>query len=305
MIYNDTTNKWQFVHHALFKMPKKGNNIHHKDFNYLNNEPDNLVEISKQEHSHIHMLYKNKNNKKFIESRNKAAIKNIIKYNKSDKHKETVANMNKDEDMIKLQHISRLSTIGKKLIILGYTLTEDLFINNRSKTKSKIGFNLPTIGIINKYFDSFNDFIQQSIKKQIDFSVEQNNVDILNRQKIIKESMLKMRRNSCCRIGKLVLEQGLELNEENYMNKRKELNTKCPRYDTILKYFDSYKQFEEGSKYYNHKIISKEYITLDKPVNVYCLTVDKYHNFAINLKDNNNGVFVKNCDADGIDYVII
>ena len=45
---------------------------------------------------------------------------------------------------------------------------------------------------------------------------------------------------------------------------------------------------------YNHKIMSKKLIKLNNPISVYCLTVEKYHNFALS-----SGVFVKNCEGGG------
>lgn len=47
--------------------------------------------------------------------------------------------------------------------------------------------------------------------------------------------------------------------------------------------------------YYNHKVVSVRY--LDYTEDVYCLTVEDYHNFAIEVSDNQNesAVFVHNC----------
>lgn len=55
-----------------------------------------------------------------------------------------------------------------------------------------------------------------------------------------------------------------------------------------------YKYDGEPSKvYYNHKVRSVKIITLESPIKVYDITVDKYHNFALKLK-NGDGVFVHN-----------
>ena len=51
-----------------------------------------------------------------------------------------------------------------------------------------------------------------------------------------------------------------------------------------------------SSNNYNHKIISIENEKLENPVNLYDITVEKYHNFALDLGDN-SGVFVHNCDG--------
>jgi molybdenum cofactor biosynthesis enzyme MoaA len=53
--------------------------------------------------------------------------------------------------------------------------------------------------------------------------------------------------------------------------------------------------FEKAmSLVYNHKIIKKKIVTLNKPIQMYCMTVEKYHNFALEA-----GVFVKNCYGGG------
>lgn len=58
----------------------------------------------------------------------------------------------------------------------------------------------------------------------------------------------------------------------------------------------THKHIEE----HNLKVVNKEFIYLERPEPVYCLTADTYHNFALSA-----GVFVKNCDADLDAYHII
>lgn len=76
--------------------------------------------------------------------------------------------------------------------------------------------------------------------------------------------------------------------------------------DSILKYFDSFEDFVENSRNYNHKVLSVVHISLKEPVPVYCLTVENHHNFAICCEKGGDAqesatttnVFVSNCDAD-------
>jgi len=44
----------------------------------------------------------------------------------------------------------------------------------------------------------------------------------------------------------------------------------------------------------NHKIVSKKFIKFKTPISMYCMTVEKYHNFALDA-----GVFVQNCFGGG------
>ena len=46
--------------------------------------------------------------------------------------------------------------------------------------------------------------------------------------------------------------------------------------DSILKYFDSFEDFVENSRNYNHKVLSVVHIPLKEPVPVYCLTVENH-----------------------------
>jgi hypothetical protein len=53
-VYNPSNEKWVYTHRMVNGKAKKGNVIHHKDFNRFNNKPDNLIEMSSDSHSHMH-----------------------------------------------------------------------------------------------------------------------------------------------------------------------------------------------------------------------------------------------------------
>lgn len=111
-----------------------------------------------------------------------------------------------------------------------------------------------------------------------------------------KESILKnnqnpiniknRKRGAIIKIAKELINNNLKLNEKNYNLYWK---NGYPKFDKILKYFTSINDVEKRCTY-NHKIINKKIIILNNPINVYCMTVKNYHNFALD-----NGVFVKNC----------
>lgn len=100
----------------------------------------------------------------------------------------------------------------------------------------------------------------------------------------------KKQRNQIAKVIRRILDDGLEFNEENYQSYKSKSTT---RYDNILQYFDSYEEALEYGKNYNHKIAKIEVLNFDEPVKVYCMTVPEYHNFVID-----SGIFVKNCDVD-------
>ena len=143
------------------------------------------------------------------------------------------------------------------------------------------------------------------------------------------EHVKNIQKNRIIQSIKFLLINNMEINEKNWQPFKK-IGT--PQLSNIYKYFDD---FEEVIKYviantqqidldgyratfekkrknrqkyndlhrddydYNHKITNIEVIEYDEPIDVYCMTVDKWHNFAIDADENNNsGVFVKNCDQD-------
>jgi hypothetical protein len=58
-VYQPWFNFWEFAHHMVCRehtnVPLlKGNHVHHKDENKLNNEPQNVIQVTKQAHAAIH-----------------------------------------------------------------------------------------------------------------------------------------------------------------------------------------------------------------------------------------------------------
>ncbi|MDP2938328.1 MAG: ATP-binding protein, partial [Candidatus Omnitrophota bacterium] len=82
MVFDLKSNKWIFTHllsdrHNLEKsvyLKEHGNTVHHKDFNKLNNNPDNLVRMDKREHFlyHTTILEKTLHSKEIKEKSKKA-----------------------------------------------------------------------------------------------------------------------------------------------------------------------------------------------------------------------------------------
>lgn len=74
----------------------------------------------------------------------------------------------------------------------------------------------------------------------------------------------------------------------NYRDLLKSLGEKrVPSLERIVKYFGSFEYALQESRTYNHKIVSIEYVGVE---DVYDLTVDRHHNFAISA-----GCVVHNC----------
>jgi len=54
MFYDLQNNEWKYAHREFGPMPKRGNAIHHIDFNRFNNEPNNLESLPINEHITLH-----------------------------------------------------------------------------------------------------------------------------------------------------------------------------------------------------------------------------------------------------------
>ena len=101
-----------------------------------------------------------------------------------------------------------------------------------------------------------------------------------------------------------ILNQGIEVTEYNFDSFKPYRN--FPILRTCLTYFKDFEDMIRRAKKYitpqdrfkrknNHKVIKIRIIKLKKPIKVYDITVEKYHNFALS-----SGVFVHNSGLNGI-----
>ena len=120
----------------------------------------------------------------------------------------------------------------------------------------------------------------------VDFNKSENHRNQVRAMNSDEDMIYLQQRGKLCKKGKKILDSGIELNEESIRIERIRLST-------IMKYFNSFEEYVECSKNYNHKIVSRKVTKLDTPMKVYCMTVEDYGNFALD-----SGVFVHNCDAD-------
>ena len=290
--------------------------VHHKDVNKKNNLPENLTWLTSKEHFKIHALdhtglpdyngspkhiedvkrahkegkYINSyfgNNgyngsPKHIEDIKRAhkagkyKTFNTNSYNYSDKHKEVITRVNKSDKHIQSVAKSKILTSIKFLQVNHLPFDEYHFNFYRSNNTC---FYDKILNYFNSYEEAFELAKEKKYKEYVpakDYSYEYDNN--------------KKQKTQIAKVIKKVLDNGEEFNKENY-NATK--GSRTINYDNILKWFDSYDDALEYAKHINHKIVNIEYIDLEENENVYCMTVDKYHNFLLD-----SGVFVKNCDQD-------
>lgn len=106
------------------------------------------------------------------------------------------------------------------------------------------------------------------------------------------EISFRMRATRMVNVIKSTIQKYGKLNEKNYnLTKHKGIES----YKTMLTKLNlrNAKEATEYAENYNHKVVSVELIKLKKSIPVYDMTVEKYHNFAVDLGDN-SCIFVHN-----------
>ena len=285
--------------------------VHHKGVfnqnNSLNNTPENLEWLTAKEHfiEHSKMNKSEKGKEYFRELHKEGKLKNWREtYNGSEKHIEDVkrawqlgkyancynhfAEYNKtqaNKDSCKKSNSNPLHILHSKqtksLKSIKYLIENELEINeenyNYNKCQGAVLFSN-----LNTLFNSLDEAIELS--KDVDISnyslkrEQDNNVEVWRRSRVAS-------------VIKKLVDNGLELNEENYNSVRNKKD-KDPKFETILTVFDSYEDAYEAGKHYNHKIVDIEYLDVENEP-VYCMEVPEHHNFLLDAD-----VVIHNCDGD-------
>lgn len=266
--------------------------VHHKNHNKYDNRPENLVAMYNKEHGRLHFVEYNKSdekqqklkkkreNKEYDDWYKSRITRGLVEFNKSEKHRKQVSEMNKNPDMIILQKL------GSCAGIISYLNQHNIDINenNYNDFIKRNHQGLPRWDKMLNYLSNvnitLNDFIEMS-KSHAPNKGEEKDTNTIG----------KFKKQIANIISKLDT-----YDEQSYVSKRNELNSRAPKWETILKYFNSYDEAYNFSKLYNHKISSIKHINLDMPVKVYDLTVPGYENFMICVDDENmEGIIVHNC----------
>lgn len=291
--------------------------VHHKDFNKLNDLPENLMWVTAREHfteynpdwsityngseKHLADIQRAKERGSYefrswkytyngteqqkINLRAKHARGEYDHvhfdhngYNGSKKNSETASRVNKSKKHIDSVKKSNI-LVGVKFLQDNHLPFDEYHYDFYRHVNSPYYKNLLNDGL----FESLGDIYTQA-KNFPSRDYKQAHSYTFEYDK------KKKQRNQIAKVIRRILDDGLEFNEENYQSYKSKSTT---RYDNILQYFDSYEEALEYGKNYNHKIAKIEVLNFDEPVKVYCMTVPEYHNFVID-----SGIFVKNCDVD-------
>jgi|GEM_PF-3520599 len=302
--------------------------IHHKDFNKLNNNPDNLEIMTAKEHWewHAHNLGERlEKDENFKKAREKAFKSKEF----SEKMKHRFDNES-EEKRIKRLEKSKINSKGKHF--RKHTEEEKILMSLRSKgkntgrilseeTKAKIsksnkgkiksessrkiiseknkGIKKPknemqrakmSEGILKSKPWLNNDYLYSSKSEETKNKMRLSHIKTRKElDEIRKKSLIK---RWLCRFNNL-MSQGKELNLNNFLDTFNITNRKNTK-NTLLNIFGSFESLLNNYDFksnYNHKIIKVEKIILDSPIDVYDISVKDYHNFTLG-----QGVLVHNCD---------
>lgn len=302
--YDNFTNKWVYTHTRIndvinlnyktevaSRIEEKDDKYlvtHHKNFNKFDNTPENLEWMGEKEHSNYHMTAWNGTDQQREHARKNAIWqhKNMPGWSNPSKGG-LQAWKNAQNDPERLKQI--FDSLDKGRTPEARKKSADTLrntIQNRTETRK--------LEISNILKDSYKN----SIKKQ----------------EASKESGKRIggklsNEYQCASLGSEVLYKFGELNENNWNLNRNSYTiqkqhtrtrngkiqnylynyNRIPKFETAINIFGSFEDLYERSLNYNHKIAK---IESSEPVDVYCLQVEKYHNFALS-----SGVFVHNCTA--------
>lgn len=283
---------WIFTHRrTVYGKGRKGDVVHHKDFDKRNNDPGNLVWMNKEEHWKLH-----------------SELACPFKLNNPSKRPEIRARRSarmKEDNPMKKSEIS--SKVSKKL-------------KGRKKPIQEINKLKEWIKVHGNSFKG-RRHSQESLSKMSNSRKDWMKInDNPNARKDISKEKVKSLRNSGfswkeiashfnCDVGtvrKRYLDFPFKKKHRNYVNHTFRMDVTPEKVEILrnggMTWFDISKKLSCGcgvlkrrfrdGRYLgrNHRIVSIE--LLEEEYETYCLIVEDYHNFALS-----SGVFVHNCSS--------
>lgn len=274
-VYVPKYNKYVFTHRLIaynkenIKMDSSGKvheedkeymsdkSIHHKDFNKLNNSSYNLEIMNSREHQLMHK---------------ELASKNIIAYNKSEKHRkkciETNIKYNKARKMGEAYNGSELHKKHNKIRSKAMTeMWDDENKRNKAKRNMSIEINDEIFGYI--------AYSVRILKEKI--SIDQFCEFLKCDDEFIKsiEKINNTNRDISKSINRHRLRKWIQ--QYNYKNYHSFLTALNPKIMGHI--YENNLEHVERQEILNHKVVSVEII--EENTDVYNVTVDKYFNLAV------------------------
>ncbi|TSC92199.1 MAG: DNA gyrase subunit B [Candidatus Berkelbacteria bacterium Licking1014_85] len=323
MVLNPLTHKWAFSHllSDQFNIKNKVyqkidiSHKHHIDFNKLNNNPDNIIQIKPEEHLQIHRDHADMtlHTPKTIQKCNK--IKRTIAYRKkiSNTIKTKYGKMLSEKAKKQWENAEYKKYISQKYIEFYQNNAEfrnqnRISLNNAQKKYWGNDINKKTQSDkVKKYFGdhpelkkilSKNAKIQWNNEKLLSWRSETTQKQWTDKfRKARKEKYNQTFLNSSLKFAKDLFEKGFNIDQyDNFRNSLKKKNPNLLKLETLKTRFfnNNINLLNDAIENFNHKIKKIEY--LKNKIDVYDLEVSNTHNFALS-----SGVFVHNSAKQGRD----
>lgn len=268
------------IHHGIYL--KEKDNIHHIDNNKLNDNPNNLIRLTKKEHGLLHKdeFLKNTHSPEIIERRNNSLKAywedevNHIKARRKWKEKGDIPDENGKTWREKAREIRisyNKSDLGRENVKNWWKT--DAGKNTREKIKTVLKNRNQSEEMKQKVKDYWNSPEGIERKNNMKDQTRKLNDDPENTKKALRGKILTE--------FKEYIKDGVS---------REEAILKITSKHNFSKWFTDINDFLEAEKTYNHTIVSIE-LTNDIEEDFYDITVDSvYHNFLLSA-----GVVVHNC----------
>lgn len=284
-LYNPKTKSWIMTHrqiagYAINYDWKDGYHVHHIDGTVTNNRPDNLTYISRAEHISIHAK------DSYL----------VTKWNGSEQQQE----------FLKTNRMKEVCSNNGKNSVLVNSWNG---IEDNSKTASERNSRMWNSTEIYKDGMTYSEWMSKQLSERSEETLKILSENCSSQWKD-EEISYNMQFSRCCSVILSCIEQFGELSEKGY-NLLKP-RTGVPKYSSLFEKFGDQtnldllirtKQFvdkfpnklqgfpnaTEYFKEFNHSIISIEVVELESPIEVWDITVEEHHNFALE-----SGCFVHN-----------
>jgi len=324
MVLNPATHKWIFTHlladnynlKNLVYSLKDGEHRHHKDFNKLNNNPENIVRISKDEHLKLHSdivektigradvkqkIAKLRQSKEFKEkirrSMNTPEMKKLL----SDRAKKQWANKEYKEYMARMfsnfyEKNENYRKQNKKML---QKSQEEYWskLENRKKQAEKVSkffADHPKYRLLLKQAATM-EWANPQLKKWRSEKTKSQWTAEFRKKRYIAYNRTYL--NSALEVLYKIYLKTKQVNKQEYEKIRKESNNKnLLKFETLSHRFfgNDEQKLNEAVINYNHRI--KRIVQLAEKIDVYDIEVPETHNFALA-----SGVFVHNSAKQGRD----
>ncbi len=324
MVFNPKDSRWIFTHilsdgynvkNGAYSNSRSGHR-HHKDFNKLNNNPDNIIRLTKDQHLELHrkfaritlhrpdVLEKLKTLRRSAEFRRK-----MSETMSSPKMKRMLSDRAKKQ----WENEDYKNYMAKKFLEFYYNNPEYRESNREILYKNQKNY-WSQKGNRQKQSDRTRIFFEENPERKIDLS-------LIAKRQWKDENLLKWRsettgkqwttefrakrigaynqtfRSKALKILSDIYQKNGVVDIDEYNKVRKDTNDKSLlRYDTILERFfgNDHRKLSQAVRNFNHRAV--KIVQLSEKTDVYDLEVPVTHNFALA-----NGVFVHNSAKQGRD----